>query len=49
LLSVNPDPSEDEIRRELGGNLCRCTGYAKVFEAVQDAAATMRAQEARHD
>ncbi len=49
LLSVNPDPSEDEIRRELGGNLCRCTGYTKVFEAVQDAAATMRAREARHD
>lgn len=49
LLSVNPDPDEDEIRRELGGNLCRCTGYVKVFEAVQDAAAKMRAQGGAHD
>jgi carbon-monoxide dehydrogenase small subunit len=49
LLTINPDPSEDEIRRELGGNLCRCTGYGKVFEAVEDAAAKLRAQGARHE
>lgn len=49
LLTVNPDPSEDQIRFELSGNLCRCTGYTKVFEAVKDAAAKMREGEARHD
>ncbi len=38
LLSRNPDPSEDEIREALSGNLCRCTGYAKIFEAVRMAA-----------
>jgi aerobic carbon-monoxide dehydrogenase small subunit len=39
LLDRNPDPSEDEIREALSGNLCRCTGYAKIFEAVHAAAA----------
>jgi aerobic carbon-monoxide dehydrogenase small subunit len=39
LLERNPDPSEDEIREALSGNLCRCTGYAKIFEAVRAAAA----------
>ena len=43
LIDRNPDPSEEEIRRELSGNLCRCTGYTKIFEAVRDAAAAMRA------
>jgi carbon-monoxide dehydrogenase small subunit len=38
LLEQNPDPSEDEIREALSGNLCRCTGYAKIFEAVRLAA-----------
>jgi carbon-monoxide dehydrogenase small subunit len=38
LLERNPDPSEDEIRESLSGNLCRCTGYAKIFEAVRLAA-----------
>ena len=38
LLARNPDPSEDEIREALSGNLCRCTGYAKIFDAVQLAA-----------
>ncbi|MCP4925160.1 MAG: (2Fe-2S)-binding protein [Gammaproteobacteria bacterium] len=40
LLAVNPDPSEDEVREGLAGNLCRCTGYAKIIEAVQAAAQT---------
>jgi len=38
LLSRNPSPSEDEIRRALSGNLCMCTGYAKIIEAVKRAA-----------
>jgi carbon-monoxide dehydrogenase small subunit len=39
LLAHNADPSDDEIREALSGNLCRCTGYAKIFEAVRVAAA----------
>ena len=42
LLEANPDPTETEIRYWLAGNLCRCTGYHKIVEAVQDAAAEMR-------
>ncbi len=38
LLARTPDPSEDEIREALSGNLCRCTGYQKIVEAVQLAA-----------
>jgi aerobic carbon-monoxide dehydrogenase small subunit len=38
LLGRIPDPSEDEIREALSGNLCRCTGYAKIFDAVRLAA-----------
>jgi aerobic carbon-monoxide dehydrogenase small subunit len=38
LLEANPDPSEDEIREALSGNLCRCTGYVKIFDAVKLAA-----------
>jgi carbon-monoxide dehydrogenase small subunit len=38
LLAHSPDPSEDEIREALSGNLCRCTGYAKIFDAVRLAA-----------
>jgi carbon-monoxide dehydrogenase small subunit len=38
LLRRNPDPHEDEIREALSGNLCRCTGYAKIFDAVRLAA-----------
>jgi carbon-monoxide dehydrogenase small subunit len=40
LLGRNPAPSDDEIREALSGNLCRCTGYAKIFDAVRLAAAT---------
>jgi aerobic carbon-monoxide dehydrogenase small subunit len=39
LLDRRPDPSDDEIREALSGNLCRCTGYAKIFDAVRLAAA----------
>ncbi|PWE33812.1 ferredoxin [Maritimibacter sp. 55A14] len=42
LLEKNPDPSEEETRYWLAGNLCRCTGYDKVIRAVMDAAAEMR-------
>jgi aerobic carbon-monoxide dehydrogenase small subunit len=38
LLSRNAAPSDDEIREALSGNLCRCTGYAKIFDAVRLAA-----------
>jgi aerobic carbon-monoxide dehydrogenase small subunit len=38
LLERHPSPSEDVIREELSGNLCRCTGYAKIFDAVRLAA-----------
>ena len=38
LLSSTPDPGDDEIREALSGNLCRCTGYAKIFDAVHLAA-----------
>ena len=42
MLAVTPDPSDDEIREGLSGNLCRCTGYTKVFDAVREAAQTLR-------
>jgi aerobic carbon-monoxide dehydrogenase small subunit len=38
LLEANPQPTDDEIREALSGNLCRCTGYAKIFDAVRLAA-----------
>ena len=38
LLRRNPNPSEDEIREALGSNICRCTGYVKIIEAVKHAA-----------
>ncbi len=38
LLQKNPEPTEDEIRTALSGNLCRCTGYVKIVEAVREAA-----------
>jgi carbon-monoxide dehydrogenase small subunit len=42
LLDKNPQPTEEEIRFGLAGNLCRCTGYDKIVRAVQDAAQEMR-------
>jgi aerobic-type carbon monoxide dehydrogenase small subunit (CoxS/CutS family) len=43
LLEAEPDPSEDEIRDALAGNLCRCTGYQPIVQAVQRAAVELRA------
>jgi carbon-monoxide dehydrogenase small subunit len=37
LLAANPHPTEDEIRRALSGNLCRCTGYSQMYQAVKAA------------
>ena len=45
LLDENPNPSEDEIRHGLEGNLCRCTGYHNIVKAVEYAAAKMRGEE----
>ena len=45
LLEKKPDPSRDEIKEALSGNLCRCTGYIKIYEAVELAAARMRGEE----
>lgn len=42
LLDGNPEPTEREIRQALSGNLCRCTGYQKIVEAVEQAAKTMK-------
>ena len=42
LLKSNPEPSREEIKEALSGNLCRCTGYIKIYEAVELAAARMR-------
>ncbi len=46
LLARNPNPSEDEIRVALEGNLCRCTGYQHIVKAVQYAATKMRSSKA---
>jgi carbon-monoxide dehydrogenase small subunit len=45
LLAANPRPSREEIKEALSGNLCRCTGYIKIYEAVELAAARMRGEE----
>ncbi len=42
LLDENPDPKEDEIRRGISGNLCRCTGYVKIIDSIKEAASIMR-------
>jgi len=46
LLKENPNPSDDEIRTALEGNLCRCTGYTKIVEAVRLAASQMQEESA---
>ena len=43
FLAKNPNPTEDEIRRGISGNLCRCTGYNKIVEAIQYAAEKLQA------
>ena len=45
LLDQNPEPSRHQIRDALAGNLCRCTGYAKLIDAVSDAAQAMRREQ----
>ena len=42
LIDSNSDPSEEEIREALQGNLCRCTGYVQIVEAVKKAAARLK-------
>ena len=49
LLQSNPNPSEDQIRKGLEGNLCRCTGYTNIVRAVQSASKTMAAAAPAHD
>jgi len=45
LLDGNPDPTEEDIRRALSGNLCRCTGYTQMYQAIKAAiAAELAAQ-----
>ena len=44
LLARNPSPTEDEIRHGISGNLCRCTGYNKIVQAIQYAADKLRAE-----
>ena len=46
LLDQNPDPTEEEIRWGISGNLCRCTGYVNIVKAIQYAAEKMQAEEA---
>jgi carbon-monoxide dehydrogenase small subunit len=47
MLKQDPNPSEENVRKNLANNLCRCTGYDKPLKAILKAARTMR--EARHD
>jgi aerobic carbon-monoxide dehydrogenase small subunit len=47
LLERNPDPSEEDVREALAGNLCRCTGYHNIVKAVLGAAGEMRGAETR--
>ena len=42
FLAENPAPTREEIREAISGNICRCTGYQKIVDAVEDAAAKMR-------
>jgi aerobic-type carbon monoxide dehydrogenase small subunit (CoxS/CutS family) len=45
LIDKNAKPSREEIREAMSGNLCRCTGYIKIYEAIEQAAARMRGEE----
>ena len=42
FLEQNPSPTEEQVRAELAGNLCRCTGYAPIVDSILAAAATLR-------
>ncbi len=42
LLDENPDPTEEEIRNGISGNLCRCTGYVKIIQSIKEAAKSMK-------
>jgi carbon-monoxide dehydrogenase small subunit len=44
LIDEHPEPSDEQIRAGLGGNLCRCTGFTRIFAAVREAAAELRAE-----
>jgi carbon-monoxide dehydrogenase small subunit len=44
LLERNPHPTREEIKEATAGNLCRCTGYNQIVEAIEDAAAKLRAE-----
>lgn len=46
LLDANQAPTREEIKQALAGNLCRCTGYVKIYEAIELAAARMRGEAA---
>jgi carbon-monoxide dehydrogenase small subunit len=46
LIRSTPDPSDDEIRRAIAGNLCRCTGYQRIVTSIREAAARIRASAA---
>jgi len=47
LLEKEPEPSRERIKEAISGNLCRCTGYQQIFEAIEDAAKRMRDEGSR--
>lgn len=49
LLDRNQNPNDDDIKNALAGNLCRCTGYSKILDAVRDAAAKLHGESGTHD
>ena len=48
LLDKNPNPTEEEVRVAISGNMCRCTGYQQIIEAIMDAASEMSAGKGKH-